>query len=132
MRRLFLFVFIFLGVRGISQNTFPQDKAIINLYSDTVKTIRLNDTYREQIADSNHYAYLVKIRTAYAEVFKKRFKALIRRQINENWFIIRAEPFSIEDNGVIEEHFSANNSWKLSPPLLNNLKQLPPDKNFIF
>jgi len=132
MRRLFLFLFIFLGGRGISQNTFPQDKAIINLYSDTATTARLNNIYGRQIAESNHYIYLVKVQIANLALLKKQFKTQIKRQLNINWFIVKAERSAIQNNIFIEQYFIANNNWKFSPTLLSKLSEPPPNKNFIF
>src|SRR3954454_13027932 len=132
MRHVIFFVFIFGVTRSIAQNAFPEDKTIITLYSDTVTDINLNNIYSKQITDSNHYTYLVKVRASYLAVFKKQFKIEIRRQLNANWFIVRAEGSTIRNNIFIEQYFIANNNWKLSPTLVNKLDELPLNKDFIF
>src|SRR5690349_5405656 len=129
MRHLIFLMFIFAETEGIAQNAFLQDKTIVDLFSDTAITIRLNNRYNKQIIDSNYHTYLAKVRTDYLAVFRKKFKPLIRRQLNANWFVLRTEESAIKNNIFIEQYFIANNNWKLSPTLFRKLDELP-NKDF--
>ena len=62
---------------------------------------------------------MIKVYSGQTKSFKQQFQAQIKRQLNVNWFIVKADSSEIQNNISIEQHFVANNNWKLSPTLLS-------------
>lgn len=130
MRYLILFVAVVYTVATYAQgNTSQPDKEIIDLYSQTASVA--NDAFQKNNPCTNSLL-LIKVRTGYANAFKKQFHSKIKRQVNADWFIVDSGKETIEKNNQVELFFTANNLWKYSPTLLHNQSLLQQSKTFIF
>src|SRR4051812_28741204 len=130
MKYLFFCLLFFLSGTSFAQNNEESDNAITNVYADTAKVFQQNNL--RYTRDSNAHFYLVKVEEPGRNIFKKPFKAQIKRQLNEHWFIILAKESSIQQNRYIVKYLVANNYWKLSPALLGNRSEFSSTKKFAF
>jgi len=132
MKYLFLFVFIFFSAEIFAQKDIhQQDKEITAVFADTTNSALLSGLSKVVDSSTNKY-FLIKVYSGQTKSFKQQFQAQIKRQLNVNWFIVKADSSEIQNNISIEQYFVANNNWKLSPALLSKRNELSLSKNFIF
>jgi len=130
MRYLILCIAVLFVVATYAQgNTSQPDKEIIDLYSQTASVA--NDAFQKNNPGTSSLL-LIKVRSGYANAFKKQFHSKIKRQINADWFIVDSEKETIGKYSQVDLIFTANNLWKCSPTLVRNQSLLPQNKTFTF
>ena len=131
MRYIISCLLIFFTALTYAQKSLlPEDKAITDLYADTV-----SNTYLQRISTitlHNDSALLVKLQACNVNAFKKQFRQQIKRQINAEWFIVEDNKEHVEKSLLAENFFIASGNWKLSPTILNKAYSIDENKKFDF
>lgn len=105
----------------------------VNLISDTLIEKKYAETLTEQKAANSQSYLLIKVKAQVVPNFKKQYKALIKRQIADTWFIIKKQSIPEDDlNVYIEKKLLANDYWKLSDALFQMQHSLQKDKPYVF